>query len=243
MSSTNVSMKNWHKIWNNRLGNEELLLSGSLQEKFMELKRLTGNDTMKGGVPYTSYMKQYDHLKSDLTKRGGVSSVFEVGCGSGPYLMLFENEGIKIGGLDYSENLLKAAKLVLKNPLELVCDEALNLDTQIKYDAVFCTSAFEYFESDDYAIQVLEKMFVKANKTICVLDVHESSKEEAYVAYRRKTQENYDELYKDLNKKFYPRGLFGDFAKKKGVEIVFKDSCLEGYWNAPFVFDMYMYKH
>jgi len=236
-------MENWHRIWNKRFGNVEILQNGTMEEKFMELKRLTGNDTMKGGVPFTSYMKQYDCLKADLTRCGGISSAFEVGCGSGPYLMMLESEGLKVGGLDYSENLLDAAKLVLKDPLELVCDEALNLDISIKYDVVFCTSAFEYFESDDYALQVLEKMFDKANKVVCVLDVHESSKKEAYVDYRRKTQENYDELYKDLNKKFYPRSLFENFAKMKGVKIFFKDSYLEGYWNAPFVFDMYMYKH
>jgi len=237
-----VSMENWHAIWNKRFGNESLLQNGSLKEKFMELKRLTGNDTMKGGVPYLSYMKQFEHLKSDLWVGGVIKSVFEVGCGSAPYLMMFESEGIKVGGLDYSENLLKAAKIVLNDPLELVCDEALHLDSTVKYDAVFCTSAFEYFESDEYALKVLEKMYEKSNHTICVLDVHESDKKAAYIADRRKKQENYDELYKGLNKKFYSRELFEGFAKEKNMRVVFKNSHLDDYWNAPFVFDVYMYK-
>lgn len=49
MVNDEVIMSNWHGIWNNRIPNDEKLASGNFEEKFIELKRLTGNDTMKNG--------------------------------------------------------------------------------------------------------------------------------------------------------------------------------------------------
>ena len=239
-----VIMSNWHNIWNGRKPQLEKLDSENIEDIFMELKRLTGNDTMKaGGVTYQSFMKQYGRLKEMLMlHQESVESFFEVGCGSGPYLLKLENEGYEIGGMDYAENLVRVADMVLKAPKELYCDEAVNLRTDIVYDAVFSTSAFEYFESDEYAEKVLNRMLKKTNGALGILDVHDIDKREAYIEYRRSTIENYDELYQGLSKKFFPKDFFRNYAKRHGLNIEIEDSCLDGYWNKEFVFDVYMYK-
>lgn len=239
-----VIMSNWHNIWNNRKPQAEMLNSENIEDIFMELKRLTGNDTMKaGGVSYQSFMKQYGRLKEMLTlHQDNTKSFFEVGCGSAPYLLKLENEGYEIGGMDYAENLVRVANEVLKSPKELYCDEAVNLRTDIMYDAVFSTSAFEYFESDEYAEKVLDRMLKKTNGSLGILDVHDTDKREAYIEYRRSKIENYDELYEGLSKKFFPKDFFRNYAKRNGLMIEIEDSCLDGYWNKEFVFDVYMYK-
>lgn len=244
MSSDKVIMSNWHNIWNSREPQEDKLNSESIEEVFMELKRLTGNDTMKnGGVPYESFMRQYSRLKEMLMMhKGNMKSFFEVGCGSGPYLVKLEHEGYEVGGMDYAENLVQVAGKVLKSPKELYCDEAVNLQTEIMYDAIFSTSAFEYFESDEYATEVLDKMLKKTNYSLGILDVHDTEKREAYIEYRRAKIENYDELYQGLTKKFFSKDFFRKYAKQHDLIIEIEESCLDGYWNQAFVFDVYMYK-
>lgn len=243
MEEDKVIMSNWQKIWNKRFPDQSKLKSKNLEERFMELKRLTGNDTMKnGGIPYDIFLNQYNHLKEMLVLKEDEKSIFEVGCGSAPYLVLFEQEGFQVGGMDYAATLIEVAKNVLKAPLELYCEEALNLYTKVKYDAVFSTSAFEYFESDDYAEAVLTKMLKKAKKSLAILDVHDIAKKEEYISYRRKKMENYDELYKGLSKKFFAKDFFVDFALKHDLEIFIEESRLDTYWNQPFVFDVYYRK-
>jgi hypothetical protein len=147
-----------------------------------------------------------------------------------------------VGGMDYASNLIKAAQKALKTPKELYCDEAASLDTEIMYDAVFSTSAFEYFESDEYAAAVLDKMLQKARYSVAVLGVHDEEKKEEYVEYRRNKIENYDVLYKGLTKKFFPKNFFIRYAQANHLEIAIENSCLDGYWNQPFVYDVYLYK-
>lgn len=169
-------------------------------------------------------------------------SIFEVGCGSGPFLMMFQRDGFEVGGLDYSASLIEVARKVLVRPVELYCGEATALDSDIKYDSVMSNSVFEYFESDAYAEEVLEKMLVKARYSIGIFDVHDEEKKEDYLQYRRKIIKNYDERYRNLDKKFFGRNFFEQFAEKKQVEVEFRNTQIKGYWNNEFVYDVYMYK-
>ena len=238
-----VIMSNWQRIWNKKTPIEEKLYSDSIEEIFMELKRLTGNDTIKnGGVTYQSFIKQYTRLKEMLSQKHDIKSFFEVGCGSGPYLMLMENDGYQIGGMDYADTLIAVAEKVLKKPKELYCDEAKNLGTQVEYDAVFSTSAFEYFESEEYAEEVLDRMLKKARHSIAILDVHDAALREKYVEYRRSVIENYDERYKGLSKMFFDKDFFEVYAKGHDLDLHIESSKLDGYWNQQFVFDVYLYK-
>ena len=62
------------------------------------------------------------------------------------------------------------------------------------------------------------------------------------LADSRKCVENYDEVYAGLDKTFYTREMFLQFAEEHGgrCEIVQPDN--ELYWNNRFVFDCYLYK-
>lgn len=239
-----VNMEKWKKIWEAKEADDNILNKKDLETVFMELKRVDGNDTLAGGVDYEAFRNQYHTMyRNILGERDKINSVFEAGCGSGPFLLMFSTEGISVGGMDYSKTHVEVAKKVLKNTIELYCDEAINMATEIKYDCVYSNSMFEYFKDIDYAIKVLDKMCSKSNYSIAVLDVHDKALENDFLEYRRKTIENYDEKYKGLDKLFYDRSFFIDYAIKNKMDIKITTPKLNGYWNADFVFDVYLYKN
>lgn len=237
--------ENWKRIWNAKQADMARLQTNDAESVFMELKRLDGNDTLgNGGISYAAFRKQYEIMKRNFQgDKEPVKSVFEAGCGSGPFLYLLQSEDIQVGGMDYSEVHINAAKNVLVNPLELYCDEAIHLRTDIKYDCVFTNSMFEYFSNYDYAMKVLEKMCEKSNDTVAVLDVHDKEKEDEFIFYRRSMIDDYDAKYSGLRKLFFERDFFVDFAASHNMDIKITTSKYEEYWNREFVFDIYLYKN
>lgn len=170
-----------------------------------------------------------------------LESVYEVGCGAGANLFLFESDGIRTGGIDYSEGLIGIARRVLKTE-DLICGEASMVTAMPRYECCFSNSVFSYFPSEEYALDVLEKMYQKAEYSIGILDVHDIEKKEAFIKYREEIVPDYHERYKNLPKLFYSKELFERFAKDHNMNIVFKESTMEGYWNNQFVFHCYLYK-
>lgn len=231
---------NWKQIWSNRhLDNP----TTDTKELFVELKRCNGFDTQGGKISDKELVNQYEWIKNRLTEGAPskVKSVYEFGCGSGANLLLFERDGFTCGGIDYSESLIDIAKDVLKTK-DLICSEAINTPEEPQYDCVLSNSVIAYFTDFDYARTVLEKMYKKTRYSIGLIDVFDSEKESAYVSYRRKTVENYDEKYADLPKLFYSRDFFTDFAREHNLRIEFCDSTVENYWNNDFIFNCFMYK-
>ncbi|MBR1419963.1 MAG: class I SAM-dependent methyltransferase [Selenomonadaceae bacterium] len=231
----------WQKIWNKREDRFDEIDLNNEESVFMELKRLDGFD-LTSGITYKAWMSELERV--ELKLGGGGQQIFEVGCGSGANLYKFRRNGFEIGGLDYSQKLLDSLKKILKpNDLrELICDEAINLPTEIQYDASISFGVFEYFSSIDYAREVLEKMSKKSRKMIALLEIYDESKREDFFELRRSMQKDYDERYKNLPKQFYPRKFFEDFASEHGFSIEFEPSTLEGYWNNEFVFHCYIRK-
>lgn len=233
-------MNNWQAIWNKRENILNFDGTSDYKKIFEQLLLIDGFD-LEGGLPIESWIEYHKNIKNELALKSG-DSVFEVGCGAGAQLFMFEREGLKVGGLDYSEKLLSIQKQVLPDDkmIERILDEATNLPTDIKYDAVFCVAVFIYFESLDYAKRALENMLAKAKHRIGILDVYDESLKEDCLAYRRKNIPNYDERYKNLDKLFIPKKFFENFAKENNLEVWFRKNELEGYGNSPFTYHCYM---
>ena len=233
----------WHEIWEKRSANLTGIDKADYQAVFAELKRINGFDITDGGIPIKALLEQYEDTKvKTKVEQGG--TLFEVGCGCGANLYMFQHDGVHVGGIDYSQALIDIMQEIMpkENLRECICDEAINMPVDIKYDAVLSNSVFSYFPGFSYAEQVLLKMLAKANHSIALLDVHDAEKKEAFIAYRVKNTENYEERYKDLPKLFYPRKFFADFAAKHQLRIEFYRSKVEGYWNNDFIYNVYMYK-
>lgn len=235
---------NWKKIWSNRTFNYDVLKQNDVYQTFLALKRSDGFDIGGGNLSLEAMVQQYSEIKTMLSARiedGSLKSVYEVGCGSGANLFLFENDGIECGGIDYSEALVDIAKNVLRSH-DITCDEAVHTPIDKSYDAILSNSVISYFESTDYAFEVLEKMYAKARYAIGIIDIHDIDKKEAHDAYRKATVEDYEEKYEGLPKLFYSKSSFYDFAQKHNMDIVIMESKVEGYWNNDFVFNCFLYK-
>lgn len=147
----------------------------------------------------------------------------------------------RVGGLDYSEKLLEIARAVL-DTADLLCEEALYVPVFPRYDVVLADSVFQYFQNADYGLQVLEKMWDKAEKMVVITEIHDEARKEEHLNYRRQCVENYDEKYKGLDKTFYSREMFLDFAERMGGTCIIVEPENELYWNNRFVFDCYLCK-
>lgn len=240
-------MNNWKNLWGQRSVDPKILSGQDKRAVFLELKRSNGFDVMEGGLTYEALVDQYQRIKKELsfyaedTEVQPMKSVFEVGCGSGANLYLFENDGIQCGGLDYSEHLIEGAKQVL-HTTDVSCDEAIHLKTEPKYDAVLSNSVFSYFVDEKYAYSVLEKMYEKAKHTIGIIDIHDIEKKEDFICFRKKNVKDYEKRYQNLPKFFYSKQFFLEFAESHNMDIKFTHSNTKDYWNNDFVFNCYMYK-
>ena len=230
----------WRAVWNRRTSSGDRL-TGDWQDVLLELKRANGYDVMEGGLPLDTFVGQDAQMRELLQLTPG-KSVFEVGCGAGANLYLMARAGITVGGTDYAASLIDIARKVLPDARELSCGEADQLSAAQTYDAVFSAGVFSYFVDTDYAHRVLTRMFEKSRGALGLLEVHDVEKEEAYHAYRRATIPDYDERYKGLDKLFYDRTFFADFARAHDLHITFPTVDMPGYWNTPFIFNCFMYR-
>ena len=237
----------WKEIWSNRVNDGDLNieeLKRNPREMFLYMKKLNGFDILENGITYEGFMGQQKRLAEKLCLYEPCKSVFEIGCGSGGNLYLFSLLDYKVGGIDYSQNLLDFAREAIdkKKVLELICDDAVNAGTEIKYDAGFSNSVFSYFDDYDYAEKVLEILNEKCRNSIVLIDVHDLDKKQDFLDFRRKTIDNYDEKYSGLPKLFYPKSFFEQFGKKHGLEVVFYESEMDGYWNNAYVYNVCLYR-
>ena len=230
----------WRAIWNRRKPGTGKL-SGNWEDIFLELKRLNGYDVMGEGISLDAFLDEYAQTK-ELLRLTNDSSVFEVGCGTGANLYLMQRDGMTVGGTDYAEGLIETARTVISSPVELYAGEADAFDTTIKYDAALSNSVFSYFPDEAFAARVLTRMLKKTAGAIGLIDIHDADKEEEFLTYRRAAIPDYDERYKGLGKLFYRRSFFEDFARAHDLRIEFPAIEMEGYWNTPFVFHVFLYR-
>ncbi len=110
------------------------------------------------------------------------------------------------------------------------------------YDCVYSRSVFQYFPSEAYGLGVAEKMIAKARHCVGIFDIFDADRQDEFLAYRRSLIENYDEKYADTPHQFYPKKSFLRLAEQNDCDILFSRDSLPGYWNEPFVYDIYLYK-
>ncbi|MCM1287792.1 MAG: class I SAM-dependent methyltransferase [Clostridium sp.] len=236
-------MNHWDKIWKNR--ETKLANTDDVFQMFCNLKKANGFDTQDVDNYFESFYEEWlerTRFIKELCKKP-LTSVYEVGCGSGVNLYMFRQlENIqRLGGIDYSENIIKAAKTVVDSA-DLLCGEALSVSVEEKYDLVLADSVFQYFQDAEYGMQVLDRMYQKADKMVVITEIHDESRKEEHLEYRRASVENYDEKYKGLDKTFYTKEMFQNFAEKAKCKCVIKKPQNEIYWNNQFVFDCYLCK-
>lgn len=239
-------MSKWKSIWE-RKSIENLNLNKSEFEIFCALKKADGFDVNVGNEEayyvsfYNSWKEMYQKIMSFAGN--GIKSVYEVGCGSGVNLFLFQNrmgEKVRLGGIDYSTGLIDIAKHIIDSN-DLIRGEAENIDETKKYDLVIADSVFQYFDGIGYGEAVLRKMLSKANKLVYIGELHDSNMKEEWLENRRQSLENYDEIYEGLSKTFYSRDWIDNIAKEYNRKTCFTALDNKEYWNSKYLFNCYIY--
>jgi len=231
--------KTWNEIWCERQ------LQGLYHSEDICLQDLIfadGFDTKTGKVNSEDWAHHIREIskKIDLT-RG--DSIFEIGCGSGAFLYLWYNEGYRVGGIDYSENLIQIANQAMKGVNFLVSD-ANKVDTEERFDVVLSNSVFQYFRNYSYAKEVIERMILKARKTIAILEIPDLAKKEQSESARRAAlpEGEYEKEYTGLEHLYYEKDWFTQFSDIFGYNIEIFDQDFKNYGNSQFRFNVIMKK-
>lgn len=238
----------WREVWNNKGINFSTvdLMSEGMDEFaiYSALKKLDGYDVSIQEIEgyYRNFYKASVGMWEKLKKISGISSAYEVGCGSGANLYLLQQRGIVTGGIDYSENLVQIAQKVLGKEDGIAMGEAVNMSVDDRYDVVFSEGVFAYFPDEQYGLSVLEKMYEKATKAIIVIEVFDKSLQCECERHRREMIPDYDEKYTGLGKMFYEKDMFRDFAERHHCRIEFGTVDNPYYWNSSYLFNCYFYK-
>lgn len=96
------------------------------------------------------------------------SSVFEVGCGGGKYLIPFAIAGWQSVGIDVSEEVVKRAKKYtqeisdickIKLNIELIIKDFFDYNNQKQFDIVFHVGVVEHYLDENERLNFLKKMF------------------------------------------------------------------------------------
>ena len=244
-------MDGWKKVWEGREGLTKEFLEENKDSEiitYAKLKKLDGFDvSVDNENAYNSFLDEFeamfDMLKKLTVDKGEIRSVYEVGCGSGANLYLFRNriKEFSGGGSDFSEKQIETAKTVFPEMEDLKNLEAVNIPIEPRYDVVMSESVFQYFPSDEYAGEVVDKMIAKAKKIVYIGEICDAVYEEEQMAARRAKIENYDEVYKGLGRKFYSREFFEALAAKHNKSIKFTACENEEYVNGKYMFNCYIY--
>jgi len=235
----------WESIWG-RKRPDNIDLSKNEFDVFCALKKADGFDVSVHDEQkyfrafYNEWMEMYRQV-NELVKNG-LHSVYEVGCGSGVNLYLFQNriKECALGGIDYSQGLIDIARNVVSGA-DLVCGSAEKLDVGKKYDLVMADSVFQYFAGEEYAEDVLNKMILKSDKIVYISELHDITLQEEWLAFRRKSMDDYDRIYEGLDKMFYSKEWLIDIATRHNKQVMFTKGDNPEYWNSKYIFNCFIF--
>jgi SAM-dependent methyltransferase len=134
-----------------------------------QLQAASGPGTASGRVSEDSWRDFVERIVEVLDVGPG-TTVFDVCCGTGTFLLPLAENGYLVGGLDPSSALIEKAKDAMPEGRWYV-GRAETLDPGEPWDVVVAVSAFGRYEDLDEARGVLARMAAKATHAIAVLDV------------------------------------------------------------------------
>ncbi len=233
-------INNWHKIWSNRN-----VVQNTDYSILQNLIILDGFDTPLGMMTEEQWLSYIALFR----ERCGIfpgDSIFEVGCGSGAFLYPFAEQGHRIGGLDYSNELVEHAHQALPEwQGSVFCQEAAAIDEQKPFDFSIANQVFHYFPDLNYASVVLDKMILKSQKAVYISGIPDIELNAESERERRgiMTIEDYEKKYAGLEILYFNKTFFTEFAKRYQLECSFYPHNMPGFAQNRFRFDCILKKH
>jgi 2-polyprenyl-3-methyl-5-hydroxy-6-metoxy-1,4-benzoquinol methylase len=207
-------VNNWKSVWQSRSTNKGIA-------DLSELIKLNGWDSPTGEFTVDNWLTYVEYVSRCVDIQKG-DTIFEIGCGSGAFLYPFYQRGNEISGADYSEALVSIAKRLMPGGIFNTM-EAIEIDSEKKYDIVLSNGVFLYFPDLSYAKEVLRKMFKMARRKVAVLEVNDEKKRDVWLKSRIAAlgEEEYKKKYKGLDHLFFTRKYFETVAEENSWAVTF----------------------
>ncbi len=80
----------WKNIWKNRKIN---IQDGNYEEIFLSMKKAAGFDLLDEGLTFEAFLEQWKRIDKNVSfsyADENISSIYEVGCGAGANLYLYQ---------------------------------------------------------------------------------------------------------------------------------------------------------
>ena len=229
----------WYGIWEAK-GSEPVILADSRDELLLSLLRLAGHDSPTASLSIEEWSTQIDYVRRTLALRPD-EKVFEVGCGAGAFLYGLQRYCRIVGGLDYSRQLLRTARRVLKSN-SFITAEAIRLPPIPRYDHVVSHGVFHYFPDETYAALVVRKMSAKAVRTVAVLDVNDAAKREEAREQRRNAYAKSGRPNEELSQLFLHREFFRVLADELNCYLRIDESVMRKSVNSGYRYNAFLFK-
>lgn len=228
----------WREIWERRRPDPG---SGSLLGRLLAADGFDSRQARIGEEEWTTHFRGW----ADRLGLEAGMSVFEVGCGAGASLLVYEHMGCTVGGLDQSPTLIEMARSAMPGGSFEVADAASTPETPT-VDVVLSMGVFMYFPSLDYAADVLARMVGKARRAVAVLDIPDQALKDRALEYRIEMaggQAEYEDRYTGLDHLYFDRAWTEELLTRAGLVGVSSSSQdLPGYGNAAFRFNCWGFK-
>jgi trans-aconitate methyltransferase len=228
----------WYGIWNSRGGDSAADLS------LEKLINLNGFDSGSIAIGATEWRANARRVAALLGIQAG-ESVYEIGCGSGAFLLaLREVVECEVAGADYSAGLIAAARKVFPtNRFEVA--NATELDTSEQFDVVISHSMFHYLALSD-AAKVIHRMLSKARRTVGIFDLPDLQTRDAAERMRRGTlpEGEYEKKYQGLNHTYFEKDWLREQVElsSPGARLEFIASQIENNPQSPYRFGLIVRK-
>ena len=236
-----MGREKWKEVWNakeiNR--NEDNILQSLIYSD--------GFDGSCNAISAQDWIEYVDLIESCYFSNDGLEkSIFEIGCGSGALLYRLHQKGYKVGGIDFSEGLVKLARKAIPDG-SFACGDALTAPIADAYGHVVSNSVFQYFPDYAYAEKILDRMKSISKGSIAVLDVPNLAlKEESENARRGSMPKGeYDKKYDGLEHLYYSKEWMMQQAERLGMKasIIEQRELFKSYVNKDFRFSVFMVKN
>ena len=113
-------------------------------------------------------MPYIDNFIKDLKGK----SILDVGCGSGKMANYFFSKGLKVKGIDFSEEMIKRAKKQYPQ-LDFLCEDICNYKTKDKYDGIFSKYLLFHLPPEDlnYTLNNFYNILNENGQLCIILDI------------------------------------------------------------------------
>lgn len=233
-------MTSWTEIWHSTVS--PVPLTATTQNAHELALVLNGYDSAGAGqVTINDFIEFASTWVKGIGFQNG-DSVFEVGCGAGSFLQAIYNvtSSAHLAGSDSSSNLIKAGRGFFPHLDLRIASGATALGDTFEFNHIVSFSVFHYFDSLDYAAQVVKGMKKAASRSVSLLDLPDVSTKWSDIQFRRSLypEGEYERKYEGLDHLYYSRDWIADLFPSSEWSVRIENQTVPNYTNAKFRFNM-----